>query len=263
MNSAPVTLPLHVLDHRDRRICRRRRDQRQQAETNSNRTFHVETPSESAGSLVAPAPVWFHGWIKNSRLVRQRNRPIAPDGRQGQPPDASTAFSRDAVGIVIFGKVSACCAPRPHCRTVAAESARRRLDRGRTGSKRYGFSFHGDAPHAPCRHPSDRVLGERRACRGGELAGLAAATCGHAVTVAIGPEGWSRAGRPPRRRRRPNNIACRRIPPPSRRWRCPAARSTSPPPRARSGCSTTRASRRPISPTPPTSSTASIAQAGR
>ena len=38
------------------------------------------------------------------------------------------------------------------------------------------------------------MLGERCARRGGEFADLAAATCGHAVTVAIGPEGRSRAG---------------------------------------------------------------------
>ena len=66
--------------------------------------------------------------------------------------------------------------------------------RARTGSKRHGFWFHGDAPHAPCRHPLDHVLGERCARRASKFAGLgAAATCGHAVTVAIGPEGRSRA----------------------------------------------------------------------
>ena len=66
--------------------------------------------------------------------------------------------------------------------------------------------------------------------------------------------------RRPRRHRLRGSTACRRIPPPNRRWRCPGARSTSPRPPARSGCSTTRASRRPTSPTPPTSSTAPIAR---
>ena len=33
------------------------------------------------------------------------------------------ASSRDAVGIVIPGKVCLCCGPQPHCRTVEAESA--------------------------------------------------------------------------------------------------------------------------------------------
>jgi Carboxypeptidase C (cathepsin A) len=41
---------------------------------------------------------------------------------------------------------------------------------GAQGAKRHGFSFHGDASHAPCRHPFDRVLGERCARRGGEFA---------------------------------------------------------------------------------------------
>src|SRR5256885_9627642 len=141
------------------------------------------------------------------RPVRRRNRPIAPDGRRGQPPDAPTAFSRDAVGIVIFEKVSPCCAPRPHCRSVAAKSAGARLDRGGAGSKRHGFSFHGDAPHAPCRHASGRVLGERYARRGGEPADFAAAGGGHAV--AVGPEGRSRAGR------RRASALCRRTTPPA------------------------------------------------
>ena len=49
--------------------------------------------------------------------------------------------------------------------------------------------------HASCRHASGRVLGERCARRGGESAGAAAATCGDAVAVSLGPEGWSRAWR--------------------------------------------------------------------
>ena len=146
---------------------------------------------KSAGSLVAPAPKWFHGWIKNTWPARRRNRPIAPNGRRGQPLDVLITFSRDAVGNVIFGRISPCCAPRPHCRTVAAEFA----GRARAGSKRHGFSVHGGAPHASRRHASGRVLGERCARRGGEFADVAAAACGHAVTVAIGPSGWGRPGR--------------------------------------------------------------------
>src|SRR6185369_7872215 len=99
------------------------------------------------GSLVAPAPVWFHGWIKNGRLVRRRNRPIAPDGRQGQPPEAWTAFSRDAVGIVIFEKVSPCCAPRPHCRTVKCGIHTARRDRGcAQGANGMAFGFTATRP---------------------------------------------------------------------------------------------------------------------
>ena len=74
------------------------------------------------------------------------------------------------------------------------------------------------------------------------------------------PEAEKRAGMPIRRRpARPSNIGCRRIPPPSKPWCFPGARSPSRRPRARSGCSTTRANRRPISPIPPISSTAPIA----
>src|SRR5580693_1088143 len=51
------------------------------------------------------------------------------------------------------------------------------------------------------------------------------------------------------RRLAPSNIVCRRIPRPNKRWRSPDARSPSPPPPVQSTCSTTRASRKPISPT--------------
>ena len=51
----------------------------------------------------------------------------------------------------------------------------------------------------------------------------------------------------------PSSIACRRIPRPNKRWPFPGARSPLRPRRVRSACSTTRASRRPISPTPPIS----------
>ena len=147
---------------------------------------------------------------------------VGGDNHRTQP----TAFSRDAVGIVIFGQdFSLLCttASLSHC---CGRIRRARLDRGaRAGSKRHGFSFHGDA--LLMRLAATllvAVLGERCARRGGEPAGVAAATCGHAVTVAIGPSGWGRPGR--RRQLRhlwPNNIACRRIPPPGKRWRCPAA----------------------------------------
>src|SRR5215216_3810271 len=40
---------------------------------------------------------------KDTWPLRRRNRPIAPNGRRGQPLDVLTTFSRDAVGIVIFG----------------------------------------------------------------------------------------------------------------------------------------------------------------
>ena len=43
-------------------------------------------------------------YLKDTWPVRRRNRPIAPNGRRGQPLDVLTAFSRDAVGIVIFGR---------------------------------------------------------------------------------------------------------------------------------------------------------------
>ncbi len=77
-----------------------------------------------------------------------------------------------------------------------------------------------------------------------------------------GREGRGRQGAG-RRLRRPSNIGCRRIPPPSRPSCFPAARSPSPRPRARSACSTTRASRRPTSPTPPISSMAPTPRCGR
>ena len=94
--------------------------------------------------------------------------------------------------------------------------------------------------------------GARRGC-------AATAPCRDAVGSEVGGHGAGAATlavrRPP-----PSSIACRRIPPPSRRSRFPAARSPSPRPRVRSACSTTRASRRPISPIPPISSTAPIAR---
>ena len=141
---------------------------------------------KSAGSLVAPAPKWFHGWIKNTRPAGQQNRPIAPNGRRGQPPGVAAAFSRDAVGIVIFGKISPCCVPPPHCRTLG-QKPRGYWIAGRAGSKRHGFSFHGGASRASCRHASDRVLRERCARRGHEPTGVRA-TCGDTVAVSLRPE---------------------------------------------------------------------------
>ncbi len=212
MNSAPVTLPFTSSTTATGESAAAGEASASRPRQTAIERFMFRTPSESAGSLVAPAPEWFHGWIKNTRPVRQRNRPIAPDGRRGQPPDAPTAFSRDAVGIVIFGKsFSLLCttASLSHCCGRIREGG---WIAGRAGSKRHGFSFHGDAPHAPCRHASDRVLGERCARRGGEFAGVAAATCGHAVTVAIGPEGRSRAGH---RRDSPPAAEQHRLPPDS------------------------------------------------
>ena len=232
--------------------------------------FIFGTPSESAGSLVAPAPEWFHGWIKNTWPVWPRNRPISPNGRRGQPDRHATRLplaSRDAVGIVISARFLPRCVAQPRLSQCRAQNPRALAgSRARdAGSKRHGFSFHGAAlacvlpsrfwpcvawpgraprtPAAPSpqQQPAATPSPSPSGQKGGAGRGNAAA---HAA-----------CGR--------SSIACRRIPPPSRRWRCPGARSTSPPPRARSACSTTRASRRPISPIPPTSSTAPIAQPGR
>ena len=198
--------------------------------------------------------------------LRQRNRPISPNGRRGQPPDAADRFLTRCCRDCDFRQISSCCVPQPDCRTVAAESASASWIAARdAGSKRHGFSFHGAASHAPCRHASGRCVAwpvrapRTRARRRSQQ--QPAATPSPSPSGQKGGAGRGSAAAHAARRR--SSIACRRIPPPSRRWRCPAARSTSPPPRARSGCSTTRASRRPISPIPPTSSTAPIAQAGR
>ena len=162
--------------------------------------FIFWTPSEKR-KFISRASARLVSWMdQNTRPAYQRNRPISPIGRRGQPPDALTAFSRDAVGIVILGRFLLVVHHGPHCRSVAAESARCALDRGaRAGSKRYGFWFHGDAfhgsCHASCRHASGGVLGERGAGGGGEYADAAAATCGDAVAVSLGSERWSRAWR--------------------------------------------------------------------
>jgi len=77
-----------------------------------------------------------------------------------------------------------------------------------------------------------RVRGARCARRGGEFAGLRPEQ--HRPRRhrhrRIGPEGRSRAGHRPRRRRPgPEQHRCRRIRPPGRRWRCTARfASTSP-----------------------------------
>ena len=99
-----------------------------------------------------------------------------------------------------------------------------------------------------CRSPcASRLLHRRRARRGCVRRATSNRQRRHRVRNQEQPaSAATQRVRPP-----PNSIACRRIPPPSRRWRFPGARSPSRPRRARSVCSTTRASRRPISPTPP------------
>ena len=62
------------------------------------------------------------------------------------------------------------------------------------------------------------------------------------------------------RRRAPISTVCRRTRQPSRPSICPAGRSPLRQRRVRSACSTTRANRRPTSPTPPTSWTGPIAR---
>ena len=197
---------------------------------------------------------------QNSRPACRRNRPISPIGRRGQPPGAPAAFSRDAVGIVIFEEVSPCCAPRP-----ALSHCHGRI-RGRTQrSKRHGFSFHGDAAHA-------RLPPRFWSCAGasGALAEEAAAPASQpqpAATPSPSPSGQKGgAGRG-----RCRNTACRRrAAPPAAGFHHDADAGAARPHarlhrhrRLDPRCSTKRASRRPISPTPPISSTASIAPTGR
>jgi len=130
---------------------------------------------------------------------------------------------------VMFRKISPCCAPRPHCRTVAADPAGARSwiagvhregkgERGGGGAQTaWAFRFHGDAPHAPpprfwsCAGVSGpQPRSEVRRTFAGEPAATPST-----VTVAIGPERRRRAGQTRRAAGGPpNNIACRRIPTP-------------------------------------------------
>ena len=176
----------------------------------------------------------------------------------------TSAARRDAltpsVGIVISAGFFLLCNTARLSQSRAGIRGPRRIA-GQQGANDMAFRF------AARRHMRLAVTLLALCCAAGARAedagapsAAAAARGNNPSPSPAGQKGGAGREPPPLRRRRPNNIACRRIPRPGRRWRCPGARSTSPPPQARSACSTTRASRRPISPIPPTSSTAPIAR---
>src|SRR6185312_17270461 len=98
MNSAPVTLPLMSSTTATGESAAAGEASASRPRQRAIVRFIFRTPLESAGSLVAPEPKWFHGWIKNTRPAGQQNRPLAPNGRRGQPLGVAAVFSRDAVG---------------------------------------------------------------------------------------------------------------------------------------------------------------------
>src|SRR5215207_4208797 len=94
MNSAPVTLPLMSSTTATGEAAAAGEASASRPRQRAIVRFIFRTPLKSAGSLVAPAPKWFHGWIKNTRKILERYLAGTP----AEPTDSTYRSAGTTIG---------------------------------------------------------------------------------------------------------------------------------------------------------------------